>query len=390
MFTSDSLPASDRAHRMARPEIAALCVGSALGYLGQGAQPLWVAAFISDHLFAASDVGWLASGELVLIALSTLAVSAWGQRLNPRIVAVTAALLIAVGNGVAILPEAASVVLGRLLSGVATGALLSSITGIAARRQDAQRVLALIQGAGLLFGSVVYFMSPTLVGRHGPGGLFALVGCLGIFAAMVCQLALANRPATPTQSERLAGISKLAPLLGCLALASVAMGMNTVWTYIITIGNGLGFNAPTMGKVLAVVGPLALLGPVASHLLGERAGLLRPLLVGLAVLAVDFFLIVAATSPVLLGLYSALLFLAAGFSTPYAIALVSKVDASGRFASAAPAFIMIGGAVGPKLGSGLVGPAHFQMLAAVAAGAVVVSILLFIALNNALFVGRRT
>jgi hypothetical protein len=94
------------------------------------------------------------------------------------------------------------------------------------------------------------------------------------------------------------------------------------------------------------------------------------------------FFLVSAASPVFLGVYMAVLSVAWMFCLPYAIAFVSRVDPSGRFASAAQAFVMIGAAAGPKLGSELIGFAHFQALATGAAPCVTVGILLFLAASG--------
>jgi predicted MFS family arabinose efflux permease len=133
-----------------------------------------------------------------------------------------------------------------------------------------------------------------------------------------------------------------------------------------------------MGNMLAFILPLAVLGPAAAHMLSERQGLLRPLFFGLFVVAVDFFLLVNARSPVLFCAYVAVLYIAAMFFWSYAIALVGRVDSSGRFASAVPAFMMIGGAGGPALGGKLIGMFSFQALAVMAALCVIVGMWLFI------------
>ena len=363
--------------RIARLEIPALCISNALAYVGPGGQPIWVAAFIKNRLLATSEIGWLATGELLLLATSTLSVSAWGQRVSPRLAAVAAASLVAIANAIAMIPAVQTVVIGRLLSGLAMGALLACITGIAARRPDAQRVLASMQAVFLLLISCIYFISPMLIDRFGPAGLFALVGGIGVVASATALSGLPELGAGAARVSHTGGAPKLAPVLGCLALASVATGTNMVGTYMITIGNELGFDARTMGNVLAVATPLAVLGPVTAHILGERAGLLPPILIALVVATIDIFFLLSAASPLLLGIFWAVLPMALAFCVPYAIALVSRVDASGRFASASQAFIMIGSAAAPKLGSELIGLAHFQAFAAATAACIAASIVLF-------------
>jgi len=365
--------------RIARFEVAALCLGNALGSLGAGTIPLWVAALLKAELLTSSTVGWLASGEVFLIAMGVLSVSAWGRYASPRRVAAIAAAVVVIANVLALYPTAQTLVMGRLLSGVAMGALLASVTGLAARRPDAQRILALMQSAMVGLVSVVYFVSPALIERFGTGGLFT--GLAAIAAVMVIA-ALLGLPATatvPISMTRAAAARKLAPLIGCLALTAVLIGQSTIGTYIITIGNGLGFDTRRMGFLLGIAFPLALLGPLAAHRLGERVGLLRLLVFGQVLLAIDFFFLVKAATSLLLCLLMAGLGLCVQFCVPYAVTLLGRLDVSGRFASAAPAFMMIGAAAGPALGSKIISMSGFQALALVAASCIAVAIALFVA-----------
>jgi predicted MFS family arabinose efflux permease len=253
----------------------------------------------------------------------------------------------------------------------------ASVTGVAARRPDAQRVLALMQAAFVLLASVILFVSPYLVGRFGAAALFGILACVGVVTLVV---SLTGFPADivldPVAPRATSGL-KLPPILGCIALGMMILAVNTVWVYIITIGNSLGIDAHTLGIALAVVLPVAMFGPVAAHGLGERAGLIWPLLSGLVLMAVDCFLVVMAASPIVFCITTSALIMGGFFCAPYAIALISRLDPSGSFSSAAPAFMMIGNAIAPALGSRLAGAARFEALAVLGASCMALSIVLF-------------
>jgi len=275
------------------------------------------------------------------------------------------------------LPSVQALVIGRLLSGLAMGALLASATKIAACRRDAQRVLTLMQALGILLMSAIYFVSPALFGRFGSAGLFATFSIVGSVMIVAALVGLPRATDTPPVTY-LAGSRVLSPLLACLALAIVYAGHNSIWTYIVSIGATLGFDARTVGTVLAVAPPLALLGPLAAHLIGERAGLLRPILVSLGLLAINIWFLVDATSQILFCIYTAALHVWMLFCMPYAIALLGRLDSTGRFASSAPAFMMGGGAAGPALGARIISADRgFHALALVAALTVMAGIVLF-------------
>jgi len=367
-----------RSLRISWMEVPALCLGNAVGFMGVGSIPLWVAALLKADRLSAIQVGWLASSESFFLAGGVLATSAWGRHASPRHIAVTAAAVIAIANGIAMFPWIEALIVGRLLSGFAMGALLSPMTRIAVRRPDAQRVLSLMQGAMVLLISGVYVISPTLIGRFGPAGLFAFVALVAVVVAFTSLFGLPHITEIPAEAKQIARSPILAPLLGCLGLAVVFTGQTIIWTYIMVIGDALGFDGRTLGVLLAVAPWLAMLGPIAAHALGERAGLLWPLLFGLVLLAIDCLLVVDMHSPVLFCLSAATLHLSQLFCVPYAIAFLGRLDLSGRFAAAAPAFMMTGGALAPMLGSNVVGMGRFHLLSVIAALCVSAGFALFL------------
>jgi hypothetical protein len=364
--------------RISWMEVPALCLGNAVGFMGAGSIPLWVAALLKADRLSAIQVGWLASGESFCLAGGVLATSAWGRRASPRHIAVTAAAVIAIANAIAMFPWVEALIVGRLLSGFAMGALLAPVTRIAVRRSDAQRVLSLMLVAMVLLIMGVYVTSSTLIGRFGPAGLFAFMALAAVVSAFTSLLGLPNIAEIPAEAKQIARGLILAPLLGCLGLAVVFTGQSMIWTYIMVIGNALGFDGRTLGVLFAVVKPLAMLGPIAAHTLGERAGLLLPLLFGLVLLVIDCLLVVNMHSPVLYGLSAETTQLSLLFCVPYAIAFVGRLDLSGRFAAAAPAFMMIGGSLSPMLGSKFVGMGRFHLLSLIAALCVSAGFALFL------------
>ena len=194
---------------------------------------MWVAAMIKSGLLTTSQIGWLASSELALIAITTIVASAWKRPLSPRYVAAAAAALVMGANLTSMLPVVEAIVLGRLLNGLAMGVLLATVTGVAARGEHAQRKFSLMEAAVLLLGSSIYFTSPILMERYGIGGFFGFVVGVAMVAILATRWGLPRSSAHATQPQSGVPFLRLAPLLGCLALASYVMGMNTVWTYII-------------------------------------------------------------------------------------------------------------------------------------------------------------
>jgi predicted MFS family arabinose efflux permease len=363
--------------RVSKAEVVTLCLGNALGFCGPAVMPLWVAYLMHGDLIAPRHVGWLASCELFLIAMGSLLISTARRAPAPRIVGAVAGAAVVIANILASFTDIRCLIAGRLLSGLSMGALLGVVNGVAARRADAHRVLALMQGSMVALLSVIYFAAPTLMGRYGLAGLllnFVIVGTLFSVAAwMALPPSAARYVGSPTSGQS----RWLAPTMGCLGLSGALISQNTVWTYIIAIGADRGFDSRTMGTLLALCGPLYMLGPIVARLLGERSGLKPPLLAALAIIALDLLLIPHIHSLVVFGICTTMLNALILFSVPYAITLLGRLDPTGRFSSAAPAFMMIGAAVGPALGSNMAVAGRFTPLVTLAAAIAVGSIILF-------------
>jgi MFS transporter, DHA1 family, inner membrane transport protein len=170
----------------------------------------------------------------------------------------------------------------------------------------------------------------------------------------------------------------VAPFFACLAGALVNMAGMTVSAYTLVIAPALGFSAATATTSLAISEPFALLGPLASHRLGERVGILPPILVGLAVLAVNVFLLVNAPNVQLYTLSLIVSGITFAFYIPYAMAFVGRLEPSGRLVGALPGLITIGASIGPALGGTVIQRHSFQTLAPAAAALYGLAVILFV------------
>jgi hypothetical protein len=273
--------------------------------------------------------------------------------------------------------------MGRLLSGTGMGFLLAAMTRVAIERPDSQRVLSLAVGAALLLSAIVFYLTPQFAGEFGLVKLYAVAVGSAALSAIVAAVGLADgRPASngALQRPRFAAL----PLLGCLGLASATLGANCAATYTVTIGGALGFDLNTIGTALGLGTLVTIVGPAASHGLGERLGLLMPIYLGLVLLGVSIFLLVTHGSPFLFAFSIACLSASMAFCMPFAITLIGRVDSSGRFGSAAGGFAMLGSAAGPALGSTYAGAGRLYALASMSTSFVVIGIIPFFLVGRGL------
>ena len=167
------------------------------------------------------------------------------------------------------------------------------------------------------------------------------------------------------------------PLLACLAIAVVQAGAGMIG-YFLLIGKDLGFAQADSARLIAVAMPLSLLGPLAARSLGQRIGLLAPLLIAMLLMIADIILLVQAPTILAFGACLTLQIALIMFYPAYAIALIARLDPSGRMAGAAVAFLMFGSALAPKLGSMFLGQGNTMTLGLVSAALVALGAILFV------------
>jgi predicted MFS family arabinose efflux permease len=111
--------------------------------------------------------------------------------------------------------------------------------------------------------------------------------------------------------------------------------------------------------------------------LGERLGVVRPILLGVSILAANQFLLVNAPAPAVFSMALLIQGLTFAFYIPYVMALVGRLDRSGRLVGALPGLITIGASIGPALGGTVLATWSFRTLAPVAAGLYILALILF-------------
>jgi predicted MFS family arabinose efflux permease len=368
-----------------------LAAANAVGFSGTTALPLWLASLPAEHLVSSSFAGLLGSGEILLIALATMAASTLGGRIPIRQLATGAALVALFGDLLSLAPHPAALVVGRLIAGAGTGALLGAATGFAARGAQAQKTLASMQLGLMIFATLFYLAMPAVVRELGGRTIFAGLALAAAGAAAGCWTWL---PQVEAVGEGEAAATAARPgmrfipaaVIALLAIGLAFVGQSAVWSFIVAIGQAKGFSMQTVGGVMAVCAAINIAGPLAGRLLGERLGLVAPMLVAIGLLGLDAAFVANASGFAAFSVGTVLLVLLPGFALPYAFAFLGRIG-DDRYAGAGPAFLMLGSAAGPAIAVGVTRAASLGVLGLIAAVIILAATVLLAA---GALVGRRT
>lgn len=366
--------------RGARPTVGwiPLVILSALGMSGPPTLPIWLTGAAQLFRLTPSQTGLIASLELGCLALSSIgwAVTARAQRSAAWLVGTL--LLAIAGNAASYLAtDATGLVIARVIVGLCYGIILSEITRRAARMPDPHRVFTAQQLGLVLFVSAFFATVPGAIAATGPLAPFLYNGALSI-AALASLIWLPSSAADPAAHTADSGNGpshgKARPAMALVALGLVYLTQSALWTYITEAARHAGVPLDTLSRLLAIGAVTNLMVPIAAERIGLRWGRVAPLLIGFAGLTTSILLVslpFGATwfAAGAIGLNLFLLFL-----TPFLLGALAALDASGRSASAGPAFFTFGGAIGPAAAGLILGGAGMLQLGLAMAGVAILAL----------------
>jgi MFS family permease len=331
--------------------IFSLIVIGTLGIMAFQVMPAFVMGMISDLKLSDSQIGWVASAQLLGIA--------FGSILNLRLIKIFSWRRIAtIGIGLLILTDFISIFVTdfvpfavlRLFAGTAGGICVSFGAFGLANTLKADRNFGLFMAFQVFAAIVGNMFLPGLVQSNG-------IICIYIFLLAVELLALfvllnnipnmdvADHEATEGNSKRVWALCFLQ--LTAILFFFVALG--GFWTYIAPIGLAAGLSEQETGKAisLGLFGGLA--GSFVATNLNIRIGRLVPILfavgtqfIALAILysGFDFTVFMFAAGLFMFGWY---------MFFPYQLGLLAALDRDGRPMILANAVAGIGSGLGPMI-----------------------------------------
>jgi predicted MFS family arabinose efflux permease len=335
---------------------------------------VWIAGFLRSGALSNSQVGWLASGEIGFATVGALAAAVWGVPSRVRTLALAAALIAVLANLVATLPSHSFLFAGRYASGAALGLLNGCLAIAAARQHNPVQAFSVMMGCGFLTGAVCYFSLPLLSGFSSlPMYLLAVLAAM---AALTLFLGLSIEDTAAPRPKSVVSPISPAAITACAAYAVYAVGAVSASPYILVIGERLGFTPAALGTAIGLAYLFNLAGPAFTAWLGERLGILRPLIVGASIFAISWVVLVHAPNIAIMCACMSAIGIAGSAVTTYTMRFIDSVDSSRRLVALATTELNVAGAIGAKIGS-IVLPLGVTKIGAVVAFFVCCSVTLF-------------
>jgi hypothetical protein len=339
-----------------------IALTNSIGFSASTAVPLWVGSLGAHFAFPAWGAGAVATGQLVCAALFNAGTPWLFPGAHLRRLAFAAAAIALLGNGLSWLGSSSAFIAGCLLCGAGFGVLLNVTNRLVASSTAPQRGYAVVQLVEVLFCIGFYLGVPPITERFGALSVFAALAvlCAGVFF-LLAGVPVTGRDDTPVSTRgravrltRGGAPPNRGPAVLCLCAAALLFaGQSSVNASLVSIGAAAGLSVVWVGRVISVGLLASLAGAIVARGLGERAGLLLPLLAGAGVLGCDMLVVTLGRGPAVFIGGAIVLFMSIVFLLPYVYALLAGLDKAGRWASIAPGFVLTGWALGPAI-AGLV------------------------------------
>jgi hypothetical protein len=376
-----------------RATLLRISLSNSIGFSASTAVPIWVGSVGVHFGFPSWGAGALATAQLACAALFNAATPWLFRGAHLRRLAFVAAAAALLGNVLAWVGSSSVFIAGCLLCGAGFGVLLNVTNRLIASSSAAQRGYAVIQVVEVLFCIGFFLAVPLITERFGILSVFATLAvlCAGVFLLLAgvpvsalggseaAPRAAAAGSALPAAKSKRGDVPNIgAAVLSLCAAALLFAGQSSVNASLVSIGAAVGLNVVWVGRVISLGLLASLAGAIFARALGERAGVLLPLLAGAGVLACDMLVVTLGGGAAAFIGGAIILFMSTVFLLPYVYALLAGLDRAGRWASIAPGFILTGWALGPGIAGAVTRGVDFTTLGYAALACIAASMFLFL------------
>ncbi len=313
--------------------------------------PLIVGGLITELGFTPQAAGNMIFAELSGAALSTFLALYWIPRADWRRVLRIALVAMAGCNIVsALLVDAWLLGASRFICGIGVGTVMAATLLVCGMTRNQERVLSFWQMGQIIFASIALAAMPFIFSQIGIRGMyFALASVMAALLFAVPYLPRGGGPATGLAWRELPDVTRRYAPVGLIGLLFFFIAMGGVWNFVERLGNAAALDSEFIALTLAAVSACGVLGSICSALLGLRWGRTWPFVIGTMTLAASMLLFYDIGSASQFILAAFLFKFGWWFISPYILANITTLDASGKLVAATNFVIAFGQALGPLI-----------------------------------------
>ncbi len=312
-----------------------------------------IGAMVTSLNASAGQAGQVATVELAAVSVASFATSRLLGRFSIRHVILVGAALSAIASALTILFQDINLLLAwRAFGGVGEGTVIAGLMGLAGRARNPEMTFGLVNGSIGMGITIVSMVVPRAIDQYGLGGAYAvylIFACLAFSAIpFVPKGEGLNEQATGDTSPQ--GRVGAIGWLTLFGLGAVFLGHNALMAFAERIGAEVDLAMDQVGYAIAVGGLLTIAGPISAGFVGARFGSWLPVLVFIVLMIGCAYLLATIDSQNLFYAVIPIFMMLPLTMMPFFLGGLATLDPSGRLVAANPAFVTMGGAIGPVIG----------------------------------------
>jgi MFS family permease len=313
-------------------------------------QPGFVQGLVEYLGFDDKTAGYVASGEMLGIAVTTVVMTFTAHRLNWRLVFAASLLVMFAANALCTVTADPQVFVAlRFLAGIGAGGLVSLSFAAIGLTDNPDRNFGWLIMWVLTYGALGLLLMPTA---------YSLTGMIGVlwFFALFPLVALPFVRYLPVSGEQHGEVEADAvnlpvrlKALALFAMLAYFLAQGVVWAYLFLIGIAGGLTEQEVANGLTISQFAGIAGALLAALVAHRFGRAGPLTVGILSGAICLYFLVGEFSFLVFATAVVVYNFAWNMTHPFLLAAMASFDRRGRVVVYAVAMQMIGLAIGPGL-----------------------------------------
>ncbi len=318
-----------------------------LAPIGMTLIPLMVGAAVTDLGLSDSEVGYLASIDLMGLAFISITAMLWIRRYSWHLIARISLGVVILGNALSMMSESfAAISAARFLTEMGSGGIYALALVTLGETKSPDRSYSFGIASTIALSVAIFLWFPSFISEYGIDFIFTV----HIALAVLIFPFIAWLPETVAVSEETAdkgsGGSIPLMLLCFVAFAFFMMAEGGVWAYVERIGAHAGLTADFVGQALAASQVASFAAALLASAISIKIGRSAPIVGGMVLFLVSlYFLQLPTANMYLLGV--CLSQFAWIFVLPYLMAMCVQSDPSGKYYVLITAFKMGGFSMGP-------------------------------------------
>ena len=357
--------------------------------------PVLLAVLAQSSGFGDGRLGDLGAAYSAGAALAAMTSVVWVRGLRMRL---PAAVMLGLGlaglGGMLWVRDYAGLLALFALAGIGHGGVFALMIALLGRTDDPNRSYGWQWCLGSIPGVALVYLAPALTTPANAlwmnFGLVVLVNALAGLVLLRLPARLAPLPAGRPGTRARGPAAVSGPFaIGLFAVFAMYSGVTGGWAFLGRIAAAQGLGAQFAGIVLAIATAASSIVSLLAGELGNRGARPASMVATVAVMLLGLALLALWPGRVGYGVGTVVSIALAGFVLPFAIGLVSRLDATGRAAGLPAAALGIGAIAGPAIAGHVYQAAGPVGMLGVAGATVLAGLLAYLAVYRRAFPARH-